>query len=456
MVSETSLNDLKIKVNNRQILSMALPIALAILVPQLNMLTNSIFLGNLSEQALGNAGITGIIYLIFAVVGHGLNNAIQSIFSKYAGGDQTNLFHTIFSQGIRISLIFAIAGILITWFLLPTILSHVADPKDFPQEMTFLRIRIFGLPFLYLFLLGNAFLVSTLNSKLLIVGFVCETVVNILLDYFLIFGKAAFPKMGFNGAAVASVIAESFGVLAVYTVIYKKGLQKRFKLFQNFLYNKKLSREILYIATPLILQFVISISTWFVFFLLIEEKGSTAKAISNTVRNVFGLCGVFVWAFAGTCNAMVSNLIGQRKEDKVIEAIKKIMLWSFSCCAFMCLIFNIFPDKFFMLFGQGQIFVNEAIPVIRTVSIGLLIMSTANIWLNAVTGTGKTTYNLMIEILAITSYLIYTWIFMKLHYISLAMAWTNEIVYWSVILTCSLLFFKSGKWRVDRKTDDTD
>ena len=70
MESSAVINDLKVKVNDRQILSIALPITLAILIPQINMLTNSIFLGRLSNEALGNAGITGVFYLIFAAMTH--------------------------------------------------------------------------------------------------------------------------------------------------------------------------------------------------------------------------------------------------------------------------------------------------------------------------------------------------------------------------------------------------
>jgi len=62
MESTAVIKDLKVKVTNKQILSIALPITLAILIPQINMLTNSIFLGNLSTEALGNAGITGVFY----------------------------------------------------------------------------------------------------------------------------------------------------------------------------------------------------------------------------------------------------------------------------------------------------------------------------------------------------------------------------------------------------------
>lgn len=165
------------------------------------------------------------------------------------------------------------------------------------------------------------------------------------------------------------------------------------------------------------------------------------------MRNVFGLVGVFVWAFASTSNAMVSNLMGQKREAEVLSLIKRIMYWSVSLCSFMCLLLNVFPTAFFKLFGQEESFVAEGIPVIRIVSLGLIFMSIANIWLNGVTGTGKTRVNLMIEIVAITLYLIYTWIFMKLHYISLAMAWSNEFIYWTSIFIMAFLYLRSGKWK---------
>jgi putative MATE family efflux protein len=448
MESAATVKDLKVQVTNKQIISIALPITFAILVPQINMLTNSIFLGHLNMEALGNAGVTGVFYLIFAVAGHGLNNGIQSVFSRYAGSNNTNAFKTILAQGIRISLQYAFIGILITWFIAPFILQQAADPKAFPQEMSFLKIRILGLPFLYLFQMGNAFLVATLNSRYMILGFLAETLINILLDYLLIFGHWGLPALGFNGAAIASVIAEIAGFLVIMVVLYKTGLKKEYGLLQNLTYNKEKSKEIIKIATPLILQYVISVTTWLTFFFLIESRhDETAKAISNTLRNIFGLAGVFVWAFSATCNAMVSILMGQKREDKVAEVISKIMLLSMVMCGVTILIINIFPQLFFGLFGQGNLFVQEAIPVLRMVTAGLMIMSAGNIWLNGVTGTGKTKVNLAFEIIAISIYLVYTWIVMKVHYTTLAMAWSNELVYWTSIFIMSFWYIKSGRWK---------
>jgi len=447
MYSLPDSGSLKVNVSNRQVFNIALPITVSILVPQLNLLVNSIFLGNLSIEALGNAAVTGIFYLIFAIAGNGFNSAMQTVFSRFGGSDRPDMFTVVFTQGIRITLFFAFLFILFTWLLAPSLLRLVADPVAFPSEMEFLKIRIFGLPFLYLFQVGNAFLIASLNSRFLLFGFVIQALVNIIFDYLLIFGKFGFPQMGFNGAAVASVMSEFAGMISVFLIIKSSGLRQKFNLLRNFSFNKEVSSSILRISAPLVLQYVISIGTWLAFFLLIESRGIMAKAISNTMRNIFGICGIFTWSLASTTNVMVSNLIGQGKIEKVLFITKKISAWSFMLGALLVLLLNFFPERFFMLFGQDIHFVQAGIPVIRVVSVGMLLMSLANIWLNAVTGTGKTKMNLAIELIAILAYLPYTFWVMKYNYTTLAMAWTNELIYWSVMLLIAFFYMQSGKWK---------
>lgn len=447
MGANATATDLKVKVTYRQILSIAMPISLAMLVPQVNMLTNNIFLGQLGGHALGNAGITGVFYLIFAVAGHGFNNGMQTVFSKYAGGGEHAEFRNILTQGIRVTLIFSLLSVLFVWFVAPFILKPLSNPIDYPAEMQFLRIRILGLPFLYLFQMGNAFLVASLNSRYLFLGFMAEAIINIVLDYLLIFGKFGLPELGFNGAAVASVIAEVSAAIFVLLVLVKTGLRKKYKLLESLKFNKSITKEVLNISAPLVFQYIISVTTWLVFFLLIEERGNTAKAISNIMRNVYGIAGIFLWSFAATSNTMVGNLMGQKKYDMVTVAIKKIVTLSLLFAIGLCITINLFPASFFKLFGQGQAFIAEAIPVIRVVSLGLLSISFANVWLNGLAGTGKTKVNLLIEVIAISIYLIYTWYIMKVNYLSLAWAWSNEMVYWIPMFILSYCYLKFGNWK---------
>ena len=279
------------------------------------------------------------------------------------------------------------------------------------------------------------------------IGMIGEALMNIFFDYVLIYGALSFPQLGFNGAAVASVIAEFTGLAIVYIVIFKQGLKKKFSLFSDLSYHKTTSRSILKVAAPLVAQFAISLITWLVFFILLENYGERAKAISNAMRNVFGFVGIFIWAFASTTNAMVSNLIGQGLQNKVIMAINKIMLLSVTSTFIMLGALNLFPTYFLQLFGQTDAFVADAIPVIRIISIGMLGMSIATVWLNAVTGTGRTKMNLLIELAAVICYLIYIYLVMVRLKLSLTMAWTNEFVYWAVIFGIAFRYIKSGRWK---------
>jgi len=450
MASAINTN-LQVSVTNRQILQIALPISASLIIPNVNFITNNIFLGGLGITALGNAGITGVYYLVLMVGGNGLGNALQAIISRKGGEGKPEDIHKVFAQGIRIVLWFALGGMLFTWFVAPVCLKPFIRPEDFQQEMDFLRIRVWGLPFLFMFQAGNAFLVGTLNSRFLLVGTIGQALINIFFDYTLIYGAFSFPHLGFNGAAFASVIAEISGMVIVYIVIFRMGLKREFNLFKSFRYDKIYSKAVLRISAPLVLQFVLSTVTWLVFFILLEQYGERAKAISNAMRTIFALVGVMIWAFASTSNTMVSNLIGQGLENQVVKAINKIAWFSIGTTVVILIVLNLYPGHFLGLFGQNELFVKAAIPVLRVVSLGMIIMSIASIWLNAVTGTGKTKMNLVIEAAAIIVYLVYTFILVKQLNLSLAVVWSNEMIYWLLIFLVSFWFITKGNWIKDDK-----
>lgn len=448
MTVAVSADNLQVSITNRQILKIALPISFALLVPQINFITNNIFLGQLGEQELGVAGLTGVYYLIFAAIGFGLNNGLQALISRRAGENRVEEIGKLFSQGVRISLAIATSGILITYFLAPVILKYAIESSEtYQQWVEFLRIRIWGLPFLYIYQMRNALLVGTNQSKYLIAGTAAETLANIFFDYTLINGHWGFPRLGFNGAAYASIIAEAMGMFVVFLVIHMKGISKRFSLYGKWGYDRINTRLILVQSSPLILQHAISIISWIFFYILIEHHGKRDLAISNTMRNIFGFFGVFTWAFAATTNTMVSNVIGQDKKDQVIILINKIVRISMIISVCVALLLNIFPYLFLSIYGQGNEFIEEAIPVVRIVSSALILMSFSTVWLNAVTGTGNSKITLYIELITIILYCIYVYLVLEVFNLPIMIGWMSEWLYWTCLFTASYLYMRSGKWK---------
>ena len=440
--------DLRLDTSYRQILAMALPISLAMLVPQINFITNNIFLGGLGERELASAGITGVYYLIFAVAGSGLNNGLQALIARRAGQNLHHEIGEVFFHGIWVALGFAFLGIAITTFAAPPLLnSMIGDPLIAEEVISFLRIRIWGLPLLYLYVMRNALLVGTNQTRLLIWGTLAEALTNIALDYALIYGHWGFPALGFNGAAYASIVAEGVGLVVIYVIIHIKGLHRDFSLFENMKWQPPLARSIVVRSAPLMAQFILSIATWEYFYLLIEHHGSQALAISNTMRNIFGVVGIFAWAFAATTNTMVSNIIGQGREAEVLPLVRKIMWVSVGFSTIMIMLLNINPGAYLAIYGQGPQFVEAALPVLRIVSMALWMMAVGTVWLNAVTGTGNTVVNLVIEIITLVIYIIYVYVVLEYLNLSIVWGWGSEWVYWISMFSMSVIYMLSGRWR---------
>jgi MATE family multidrug resistance protein len=450
MANSSPLN-LQVSISNKQILGIALPITASIIVPQINFITNNIFLGGLGQKALALAGITGVYYLIFAVVGHGLNNGLQALISRRAGENRVDAIGNLFSQGIRIAIVFAIIGMLLTFFVAPVVLGwSLHDAESVRVCVRFLNIRIFGLPFLYLYQMRNALLVGTNQSKYLIIGTATEAVTNVFFDYSLIYGKFGMPNLGFDGAAYASIISEFAGLAVIFVVIRMNGITQQLQLFKNWAYDAANIKLILNQSYPLILQHTISIMSWEFFYILIEHHGQRDLAISNTMRNIFGFFGCFTWAFAATANTMVSNVIGQNLQHKVPELINRIMYWSVGFALMVCIFLNVFPHLFLSIYGQGEDFISAAIPVLRIVSSALVFMSISVVWMNAVTGTGNSKMNLMSEVAAITFYCIYVYLVLEKLNLPIVWGWASEWIYWTTIFIPSFWYMRSGRWKNKR------
>ena len=448
MSQAASTPSLQVNISSKQILTISVPIALAILVPQFNFIINNIFLGALSKQALAIGGITGVYYLIFGVMGQGLNNGLQALISRRAGENRVDEIGILFSQGVIISLFLSVIGISFTYFVAPALFHTLLhDTERANTIIEFLKIRIWGVPFLFIYQMRNALLVGTNQSKFLIIGTATEAIFNIFFDYSLIFGHFGMPAMGLNGAAYASIIAEIMGLVVIYLVIHYQKIGARFELFKKFELKLDYIKLILVQSSPLMMQYMISIISWEFFYILIEHRGEQSLAVSNAMRNIFGFFGCFTWAFAATTTTMVSNIIGQNLQDKVLELIYKIMRWSLGIAVAVAILINVFAAEFLSIYGQGDGFLTEGIPVLRIVSIALLLMSVSTVWLSAVTGTGQSKVTLLIEFAAIIIYIIYNYLVLEYYQLPITYGWFSEVIYWISLFTPSFFYIRTMRWK---------
>ena len=127
--------------------------------------------------------------------------------------------------------------------------------------------------------------------------------------------------------------------------------------------------------------------------------------------------------------------------------INRIARISFCISAFIFVFLTILPEWFLSFYGQGAEFIQDGIPVVRVVSIALLMMSISTVWLNSVTGTGNTVVNLTIEFITIVIYSVYVYLVLEYWNLPITWGWGSEWVYWISMFTMAFLYMRSGKWR---------
>jgi putative MATE family efflux protein len=441
-------NKLGLATTNSQILKLAAPISLALLIPQLNFFTNTIFLGRLGMRELGVNGITGVFYLILSMIGYGLSAGIQIQMARRAGeGDKDGLAQLLMN-GSMLSGVFSLGLMLITLWLTPLLFGYsLNDNQNFSMSVGFVYIRIWGLPFLMLTQIFSAFFISIGRTNVLIWGSLVATIVNVLFDYMLIFGKWGMPVFGFKGAAMASVLSEVFYCLTVVGIFLAQRFHKSYPLSRYFHFDFDLSRRTLKVSSPLIVQFMFSIGGWLVFFIFIENLGGQSLAASQLLRNIFGIVSVGTWALATACNTMVSNIIGQGRQDEVIGVIKRISKLSLAYAIGVCVLLLTFSYEFLGIYSDDAALIAFAMPSLRVIVLATLVMSISTVVFNGVVGTGNTLINLTMEITCVGTYLVYCYFIIRRWHSPLYICWGSEFVYWISLLAWSALYLRSGRWK---------
>ncbi len=442
------MEKLSVASTSKDIIKLALPISVALFIPQANFFTNNVFVGMLGQKELGVNGITGVFYLILSMIGYGLSSGVQIQMARRAGEEDQRAIAKTFMNGILLSFMFSLGLMMLTIWLTPLLFSFSLNNFDnYSLSVSFIYIRLWGLPFLMLAQLFNSFFISIGKTRLLIYGSLASTLSNILFDYLLIFGKLGLPALGFKGAAYASVISECIYASTFVLLFFANGLHKEFPLHKYAAFSWKLSQRTLVVASPLIVQFLFSIGGWMVFFIFVEHLGEQALAGSQMLRSIFGITSVGTWALATTCNTMVSNIIGQGKQREVLPIIYKISKLSLAYAFVICVLLLAFSNQFLSLYTDRADLIAYTIPSLRVIVVATLVMSISTVAFNGVVGTGNTLVNLIIEISCVGAYLIYCYYFIYLKHSSLAICWGSEFVYWTCLILAAGIYLRSGKWK---------
>lgn len=437
---------MKAQITDKEIWGIALPIMLGNMAQTIINFTDTAFLGHLGVIALGASMLAGLFYYVFTTVAAGFAIGIQIIVARRFGEKNYGRIGVIFEHGSLFVLLLGLILFSVLYFFSDRLLLWLIDsPNIYEASLDYIKYRQFGILFVCFNFLYRALYVGISSTKVITYSTVVMAVVNIVLDYCLIFGNCGFPQMGIGGAALASLCAEisAFIFFTVYSYITLK--KRDFGMFKIHRPETELMGRILKISTPTMIQKLFSFSVWFIFFVLIEKMGETAAGISSITRSVYMILITPCFAFSTTTNTLVSRIIGEGVPDMIFPTINKVLKNCMLCTIPILLVVAIFPMQIVGIYTNDLDFAKLVIPSILVICSGTIFQGIGNAYFDAVSGTGNTSAALYLETAILVIYIFFILMMTRLT-TRVELVWTAEILYGALLGILCCLYMKFGKW----------
>ena len=435
-------------ISYRRIWLIAYPIIIGSIAQNVINVIDTAFLGRLGEVALGGGAIGGLFYLTIVMLGWGFGVGAQIVVARRFGEGAIRAIGRTVEHGLVFLISLAILIFVSVLLFKNQFLEIIIDSEAIREtSLSFLNYRIWGIFFAHTNFIFRAFYIGIGKTKVITFTTLVMVLVNILLDYSLIFGNFGLPEMGVSGAALASVVAEISCTVVFFSYTFLKIPIHNYRLFKFKVFSMNLMLRLLKVSIPMMFQNFFSFAVWFVFFLLIEKKGESELAISNIIRSIYVVLLIPIMGFSSATNSLVSYVIGKGYQKEVMKVVKKTSVISVLGVFVIVVVCSLFPSELLMIYTADPHLIELGIPTIRVVSVSAILLAFSFVLFSGVSGTGKTNVSLVIEVTVLFFYLVITYLLAVKFNSQVYVIWGVEIFYGLMMSLLSFIYLKSGRWK---------
>lgn len=380
---------------NKLLLSMAVPMMLSMLVQALYNIVDSIFVSRVSEDALTAVSLAFPVQTLMIALGGGMCVGVNALLSRALGEKNYKRVNDSAMNGVFLSLLNFIVFLLVGIFAVkPFYHAQTDDAEIVYHGVQYLRVVCCCSIGIYMQFIFEKLLQSTGRTMLAMITQMTGAVINLIFDPILIFGYFGFPAMGAAGAAIATVAGQI--VAAILAFILNQKCNPEIQLhFKGFRPSLKVIGKIYEVGLPsIIMQSIGSVMTFSMNQILI--------AFSSTATAVFGVyfklqSFVFMPIF-GLNNGMVPIIAynyGAQNKKRMIKTIKLSILYAMCIMAVGTVVFQLIPDKLFMLFDASEHMLSMGVPALRIISVHFVLAGFAIVSGSVFQALGKAVYSMI-------------------------------------------------------------
>lgn len=432
----------------RTILSVALPLMGSSFIQSIVFLTDTSFLTRYNVDHFDASGNAGLLYITIFIALIGFSDGSQIIFARRIGQKRFDTLGRIYGTSTITMMMVTVLLFALLQFVMPSLIYDYSAHKDIALlQADFLSIRSYALFFGMIAMPIHAFFLAQGKTWIVLISAVVTAVSNIFLDAGLIFGKYGLPEMGLEGAALASTIADGLGMLTLVYFLINSPERKEYRMLAHFSFYYPSFKELFKIASPIVLQGLLALSTWTIFFTWIEQMGKFELTVSQNIRALYFLAFVPLWGFAGTTKTYISQYLGAKKFDDLKTIQRRIQLLTLG---FMLVVFHgsiFYPETLIKLINPNEAYLAKSADILRFVSGSMFLFGFLSVYFQTINGSGNTFYTFIIEAISVLVYIVFSYLFIKVWEWDIYWVWLVEYVYFAAMGLFSILYLSLFDWK---------
>ncbi|MGB4313352.1 MAG: MATE family efflux transporter [Natronincolaceae bacterium] len=369
---QTNENKMGVMPIKKLIINMSLPIMVSMLVEALYNVVDSIFVAQISENALTAVSLVFPVQNLIIAIAVGTGVGINAFLSRSLGEGNIEKANNVANNGILLGLIsyviFLAFGLL---FSKSYFTFQIDDTEIIEYGISYLSIICVGSICRFIHIVFERLLLSTGKTLYTMIAQGAGAVVNIILDPIFIFGHFGMPAMGTAGAAIATIIGQI--TAAALVVIFNFKINREINInMRGFRPNLKIIKDIYSVGIPSIaMMSIISVTTY--------GMNNILNKFSYTAIAVFGIyfklqSFIFMPVF-GLNNGMVPIIAfnyGAGSKGRLIRTIRLGIVYAFCIMIFGLVLIQILPGRILALFKASEDMLAIGIPALRIISLSYI------------------------------------------------------------------------------------
>ena len=428
----------------RRIIALAAPIMAGMTSQNVLNLVDTAFVGRLGEASLAAVGMGGFANWLTIAFLIGLGAGVQAITARRFGeGDSEHV-----ATGLNSSLVIAfaagipvaIAGITLSPWMFSVL---VDDPAVQAAGSSYLAARFIAVPFVAANFAFRGFWNGTNRPTLYMGTLVSMHVVNVVLDYGLIFGNLGLPELGAQGAGYATSISVIFGT-GIYVVLgIRKARHQGFLQFRGML---DVMGPLLRLSLPACLQQFTFRAGFVVFFTIAGRIGTRELAASNVILNLLLVCILPGLGLGLAGASLVGQALGAGDKEDARRWGREVLGIGFVATGGLGLILALGAETWLGLFIPDSP-ETVALAIAPLTLVGLTQWIEPVVVINVLVGVGDTLAVLIISL--VTQWLIFLPTAYAVAVVfdwGLLALWGAMVLYRALSLMATLVRFHQGAW----------